>query len=80
MTLIQELKDLGFVWEDSDGEFVIYKAHGSGQNDTVFVTVNVETGEIEIQYAYDEPEKAALVAKFSEWNPAIVRLLEWWSL
>jgi hypothetical protein len=78
MTLVQELKDLGFHFEDSDGEFVIYKAHGSGQNDTVFVTVNVETGEIEIQYAYDEPEKAAIVATFSEWNPAIVRLLEWW--
>ena len=79
MTLIQELKDLGFAWEDSDGEFVIYRAHGSGQNDTVFVTVNVETGEIEIQYTYDEPEKAALVAKFSEWTPAIIRLLEWWA-
>jgi hypothetical protein len=79
MTVIAELRDLGFVFEDSDGEFVIYKAHGSGQNDTVFVTVNVDTGEIEIQYDYFEEEKRALVATFSEWNPAIIRLLEWWA-
>ena len=80
MTLVQELNDLGFHFEDSDGEFIIFKAHGSGQNDTVFVTANIETGEIEIQYAYYEEDKAAIIATFSEWNPAIVRLLEWWTL
>lgn len=80
MTVVQELKELGFDYESGQDEYITYKAHGSGQNDIVFVTVDVDSGSIEVVCEYAEEEKRALVVTFSEWNSAIVRLLEWWTL
>jgi hypothetical protein len=78
MTIVAELKDLGFDYEDAEAEFVTYRAHGSNENDWVWVTLNTDDGSVEVLYQYADRERRSLDIKFSEWNSVIIRLLEWW--
>jgi hypothetical protein len=80
MTIVSQIKELGFDYESGEDEFVTYKAHGSKQDETVFITLDVDTGGVQLTYVYADPEKSALDIRFSKWDEAIVRLLEWWSL
>lgn len=80
MTIVSQLKELGFDYESGEAEFITYKAFGSTQNETVFITLDIDTGAVQITYVYSDPEKPALDVRFSKWDDAIIRLLEWWSL
>lgn len=78
-TVASQLDALGFKYESSSNEHVIYTNYGPCFNERVLVVLNVDTGEVSLTREYDDiTEKTPLVVRWSQWDDTVALVLERW--
>lgn len=74
-SLVEVLKDAGFTYASTDGQWVIYEAQGSNYNEQILCAIDAQTGYITIDRQVSDSDETQLWININQNDPVVEVIL-----